>query len=139
LDGLRGVAILMVMLFHFPATRTWFPGGSLGVDLFFVLSGFLITTLLLEERSRTGRISLPAFFQRRARRLFPALAAFLVVFSAVALLTAQPGVDRNKIQADITQQQSTLRAIATSASFNGQNWLSVDSSATGFNFTIGAQ
>jgi peptidoglycan/LPS O-acetylase OafA/YrhL len=84
----------MVMLFHIPATQDWFPGGALGVDLFFVLSGFLITTLLLEERSRTGRISLPAFFQRRARRLFPALAAFLIVFVAITLLTAQPGVDR---------------------------------------------
>jgi peptidoglycan/LPS O-acetylase OafA/YrhL len=94
LDGLRGVAILMVMLFHFPATRDWFPGGSLGVDIFFVLSGFLITTLLLEERSRTGGIALLAFFQRRARRLFPALAAFLAIFSAITLLTAQPGVDR---------------------------------------------
>lgn len=92
LDGLRGVAILMVMLFHFEATHELFPGGSLGVDIFFVLSGFLITTLLLEERSRTGGISLPHFFQRRARRLLPALAAFLAIFAVITIVSTQPGV-----------------------------------------------
>jgi peptidoglycan/LPS O-acetylase OafA/YrhL len=81
------------MLYHFEATRHWFPGGSLGVDLFFVLSGFLITTLLLEERWRTGAISLIAFYQRRARRLLPALFLFLALFTAVTLIARQPGVD----------------------------------------------
>lgn len=94
LEGLRGVAVLAVMLYHFGATGDWFPGGSLGVDLFFVLSGFLITTLLLEERSRTGAISLFAFYQRRARRLLPALVVFLAVFTAITIVTAQPGTDR---------------------------------------------
>lgn len=94
LEGLRGVAVLAVMLYHFEATRDWFPGGSLGVDLFFVLSGFLITTLLLEERSRAGAISLLAFYQRRARRLLPALVLFLVVFTAITIVAAQPGAGR---------------------------------------------
>lgn len=94
LDGLRGVAVLAVMLYHFHATRGWFPGGSLGVDLFFVLSGFLITTLLLEERSKTGAVSLFAFYQRRARRLLPALMAFLAVFTAITIIAQQPGTDR---------------------------------------------
>ncbi|HEY5625313.1 MAG TPA: acyltransferase [Dehalococcoidia bacterium] len=94
LEGLRGVAVLAVMLYHFDATQGWFPGGSLGVDLFFVLSGFLITTLLLEERSRTRTVSLLAFYQRRARRLLPALVVFLVVFAAITVITRQPGVDR---------------------------------------------
>jgi peptidoglycan/LPS O-acetylase OafA/YrhL len=94
LDGLRGVAVLAVMLYHFHATRGWFPGGSLGVDLFFVLSGFLITTLLLEERSKTGTVSLFAFYQRRARRLLPALMAFLAVFTAITIIAQQPGTDR---------------------------------------------
>ena len=94
LDGLRGVAVLAVMLYHFDATHGWFPGGSLGVDLFFVLSGFLITTLLLEERSRTGGISLFAFYQRRARRLLPALVVFLALFTTITIATQQPGEDR---------------------------------------------
>lgn len=94
LEGLRGVAVLAVMLFHFDATADWFPGGSLGVDIFFVLSGFLITTLLLEERWRTGTISLSAFYQRRARRLLPALVVFLALFAAITIITKQPGADR---------------------------------------------
>jgi peptidoglycan/LPS O-acetylase OafA/YrhL len=94
LEGLRGVALLAVMFFHFPASRPWIPGGSLGVDLFFVLSGFLITTLLLEERARTGTISLLGFYQRRARRLLPALLVFLAVFSVITIVAGQPGVDK---------------------------------------------
>ncbi|QES45540.1 acyltransferase [Streptomyces venezuelae] len=70
LDGLRGLAVLGVLLFH--AGR--FDGGFLGVDLFFVLSGFLITGLLLAEVARHGRVDLLAFWGRRARRLLPALA-----------------------------------------------------------------
>ncbi|MCX5039816.1 acyltransferase [Streptomyces coelicoflavus] len=74
LDGLRGVAVLGVLFFH----AGHFDGGFLGVDLFFVLSGFLITGLLLREaRVRDGRIDLVAFWGRRARRLLPALAVML--------------------------------------------------------------
>jgi peptidoglycan/LPS O-acetylase OafA/YrhL len=78
LDGLRGVAIALVVsthYFHVPA-----GGAGAGVGLFFVLSGYLITTLLLEERAETGRIRLRAFYLRRARRLFPALAVLLAVY-----------------------------------------------------------
>lgn len=88
------MAVLIVMLFHFDATRGLLPGGSLGVDLFFVLSGFLITTLLLEERFRAGAVSLTGFYQRRARRLLPALALFLVALAVVTLATSQPGRER---------------------------------------------
>lgn len=77
LDGLRGIAILLVVAFHYTGAPA---GGGYGVDLFFVLSGFLITTLLLEERAATGRIGLGNFYVRRARRLFPALAAVLCVY-----------------------------------------------------------
>ncbi|MFF0587100.1 acyltransferase family protein [Streptomyces sp. NPDC003781] len=74
LDGLRGLAVLGVLFFH----AGHFDGGFLGVDLFFVLSGFLITGLLLAEaRARDGRIDLIAFWGRRARRLLPALAVVL--------------------------------------------------------------
>ena len=80
LNGLRGVAVIGVVAYHLQLG--WAKGGYLGVDLFFVLSGFLITTLLLEEWVGTGRVSLAAFWGRRARRLLPAL--FLVI-AALAL------------------------------------------------------
>jgi peptidoglycan/LPS O-acetylase OafA/YrhL len=81
LDGLRGVAILGVLAFH----TGNLAGGFLGVDLFFALSGYLITDLLLREIAATGRRSLLAFWGRRLRRLFPALA---VMLAGVALLVA---------------------------------------------------
>ncbi len=80
LNGLRGMAVIGVVAYHLQVG--WAKGGYLGVDLFFVLSGFLITTLLLEEWVGTGRVNLGAFWGRRAKRLLPAL--FLVV-AALAL------------------------------------------------------
>jgi peptidoglycan/LPS O-acetylase OafA/YrhL len=77
LDGLRGLAIVMVLLSHMPNLAL--NGGFYGVDLFFVLSGFLITSLLLEEWRATGAISLKAFYLRRALRLLPALIVVLIV------------------------------------------------------------
>jgi peptidoglycan/LPS O-acetylase OafA/YrhL len=82
LDGVRGIAIAIVVAFH---AFGWPVAGTLGVDLFFVLSGFLITTLLLEEYERSGRIGTRAFYVRRARRLLPALFALLVPFLLIAL------------------------------------------------------
>src|SRR5687767_3515741 len=81
LDGLRAVAILAVLVFHLDPR--WLPGGFLGVDVFFVISGFLITTLLVREHARDGRIDLVGFWTRRARRLLPAL---LVLVPSVILL-----------------------------------------------------
>ena len=75
LDGLRAVGVLAVMLHH----TQLLSGGFLGVDVFFVLSGFLITSLLLEEHARAGRVSLRGFYTRRALRLLPALAPVVVV------------------------------------------------------------
>ena len=79
LDGLRGVAVAVVVAFH----ANWLKGGYLGVDVFFVLSGFLITRLLLDEHTRRGRIDLKRFWTRRARRLLPAL-LLVVAVAAVA-------------------------------------------------------
>src|SRR5205085_9273048 len=76
LDGLRAVAVLSVMAFHFGAS--WAPGGFLGVDMFFVLSGYLITSLLVVEWDRTGTLHFTAFWARRARRLLPALLLVLI-------------------------------------------------------------
>lgn len=84
LDGLRAVAVLAVVAFHL--APAWVPGGFLGVDVFFVVSGFLITTLLLREVAGTSWIRLPRFWVRRARRLLPALALVLVASIPVARL-----------------------------------------------------
>ena len=84
LDGLRAIAVGGVIAYHL--NRAWLPGGFLGVDLFFVLSGYLITTLLVTEYRRTGRLDLPAFWSRRVRRLLPALLLLLLAVSAVTLI-----------------------------------------------------
>ncbi|MBV9216541.1 MAG: acyltransferase [Acidobacteria bacterium] len=83
LDGLRALAVLGVLAFHLWPLAL--PGGFLGVDVFFVISGFLITTLLLREKDSKGKIRLSAFWIRRARRLLPALV--LVVLASIAVAT----------------------------------------------------
>jgi peptidoglycan/LPS O-acetylase OafA/YrhL len=88
LDGLRGIAILLVVLNHTGVLHN----GYIGVDLFFGLSGFLITALLYEEWDRSGRISLRGFYARRVRRLLPALVLAIVVFFAlVSFVEPLPG------------------------------------------------
>lgn len=88
LDGVRAVAVIAVLLYH--GQVGWARGGFLGVDVFFVLSGFLITGLLLTEWDRWGSIDLRGFWLRRARRLLPALFLLLVGVSAGAALWASP-------------------------------------------------
>ena len=83
LDGLRALAVLAVMLFHLDPTLL--PGGFLGVDLFFVISGYLITRLLLTEMNQLGRLRLARFYGRRVRRLFPAVAALLIAVSLASI------------------------------------------------------
>ncbi len=85
LDGLRALAVVAVIAFHLDPR--WLPGGFLGVDVFFVISGLLITTLLLRERARTGRVDLRAFWTRRVRRLLPALLLVVPVAVLLARLT----------------------------------------------------
>jgi len=85
LDGVRGLAIAVVLAGH--AFESHIPGAPyVGVDIFFVLSGYLITTLLLAESGRTGRIDLRRFYLRRALRLLPALLVLLAVYGVFALL-----------------------------------------------------
>lgn len=75
LDGLRALSVIAVIAYH--ANLAWIPGGFIGVEVFFVVSGYLITSLLIEERLRNGTVSLKQFWIRRARRLLPALFAML--------------------------------------------------------------
>ncbi|GAA1687429.1 hypothetical protein GCM10009792_04050 [Microcella alkalica] len=84
LDGVRALAIVLVLAYHlFPGLA---PGGFVGVDVFLVVSGYLITALLLAEHERTGRIALGRFWHRRARRLLPALALVIGVSAAAAAI-----------------------------------------------------
>lgn len=87
LDGLRAVAVLAVLLFH--SGIPLFGGGFIGVDLFFVLSGFLITSLLMREFQATGSIELKNFYLRRLLRLGPGLLALLTVYCGASLLLLQ--------------------------------------------------
>ena len=108
LDGLRALAVGAVIAYHLG--YPWAQGGFLGVDAFFVLSGFLITSLLLAERSDTGRVSLKAFWSRRARRLLPALFIMLTAVCIYAAYTIPP------------LQLGTLRGDAFASLFYFANW-----------------
>src|SRR3982750_2075763 len=110
LDGLRALAVLGVLAFHlWPLSL---PGGFLGVDVFFVISGFLITTLLLREKDSKGQIKLAAFWIRRARRLLPAL--LLVELSSIAVATL---VDSDLL---VNIKRQTLGALTFST-----NWVEI--------------
>ena len=85
LDGVRGIAIAAVVGLH---AFNWPSNGARGVDVFFVLSGFLITTLLLDEHATNGRVAFGAFYVRRARRLLPALVITIAAYLAVSVATA---------------------------------------------------
>src|SRR5437016_4456704 len=76
LDGMRGVAVLAVLCFH--SDFSWAKGGAFGVDVFFTLSGFLITFLLVKEREESGTFSFKLFYLRRALRLLPCLLCVVV-------------------------------------------------------------
>jgi len=99
LDGIRAVAVVAVLLFH--GGFSWAVGGYLGVSTFFTLSGFLITSLLLAERSATGSIALRAFWLRRFRRLLPASLVALALVLAFGVFAASD-LQRTNLQGDVT-------------------------------------
>ena len=107
LDGVRALAVLAVLAFHLGIPGA--PGGFLGVDVFFVLSGYLITDLLAARRDQSGQLSLGQFWARRARRLLPALAVVLVTVTAAVAL-AEPG------------QLAALRPTLAAAACYASNW-----------------
>lgn len=107
LDGLRAIAVLAVLIYH--AQPAWLPGGFLGVEVFFVVSGYIITALLTAEWDSKGGIDLGGFWARRARRLLPA--AFAVIFaSLIVSLLALPA------------EVAELRSIALAAATYCTNW-----------------
>jgi peptidoglycan/LPS O-acetylase OafA/YrhL len=119
LDALRGLAVIGVLLFHADLLR----GGYLGVDLFFVLSGFLITSLLLAEWGERGSIDLRSFWVRRARRLFPALAAVLLAVAVVFALLHATGLAA-------PSELGRLRGDGLAATFYVANWRTILSGAS---------
>ena len=118
LDGLRAFALLIIMGYHFGVGR--FQGGFFSLDIFYVLSGYLITGLLLGEWARAARIKLGAFWARRARRLLPALAVLLVVVTLVVRFTYPAGLYPNLRMADL------------SALFYFSNWWQIAASGNYF-------
>jgi peptidoglycan/LPS O-acetylase OafA/YrhL len=108
LDGIRAVAVIGVLGFH--GGVPGFGGGLLGVDIFFVLSGFLITSLLVGEWARTGTVSFRRFYERRARRLLPALLILLLLVAAYAQWFAE------------TDTLNTLRGDALATILYVANW-----------------
>ena len=120
LDGLRAIAVGAVLVYHL--TPGVLRGGFLGVDLFFVISGFLITSLLLRERGETGRISLVTFWRRRARRLLPALGLLLLATCSAAWL----------IGGDVLVELS--RQVLGALTFSS-NWLDVTGDRSYFDTT----
>lgn len=117
LDGVRALAVLAVLAFH--ESLPWIPGGFLGVDVFLVLSGYLITDLLVARYRRDGRIGLGGFYQRRARRLLPALALMLVtVTAAVGVLEpAQRSALRPALVGAVTYTSNWWQAFAHQSYF----------------------
>ncbi|MFM8246917.1 MAG: acyltransferase family protein, partial [Burkholderiaceae bacterium] len=98
LDGVRAIAVLAVLLYHLDL-QGFFSAGFLGVDLFFVLSGFLITSQLLREYQRDQAISLRDFYLRRARRLFPAVVALLLLCVLLVEWFAPDSIRRTRLDA----------------------------------------
>lgn len=80
IQGLRALAFLLVFIFHL--NKDWLPGGFLGVDLFFVISGFLMTTITLSDIN-TGKFSFLGFYEKRIKRILPAYLGFLAIISLI--------------------------------------------------------
>lgn len=127
LDGLRTIAVYAVLVYH--ARAQAFAGGFIGVDLFFTLSGFLVTGVLLAELDQHGRIRLARFYARRVRRLLPA-AAVMVVGTSLAALLIIPAADRGQLADDATASSLWFANWHFIAEFN--DYFAVDSAESPF-------
>jgi peptidoglycan/LPS O-acetylase OafA/YrhL len=88
IDGLRAIAVFSVIINH--AQDTFLPGGFLGVDIFFVISGYLITSLILKELKLTNKFSFSHFYERRVRRIMPALLAVVILSNFISYIVLLP-------------------------------------------------
>jgi peptidoglycan/LPS O-acetylase OafA/YrhL len=121
LDGLRAVAVLLVIATHahLPWTNN---GGDAGVTAFFVLSGYLITRLLIEERERTGRTDLAAFYRRRAVRLGPALFLVLAFVALAASLVTWPGAWQVGVASCLIYVSNWIQVVGVQIDPLGHTW-----------------
>jgi len=110
LDGMRALAVVAVMIYH--ANPDWLKGGFLGVEVFFVISGYLITLLLISERARTSTVNITSFWVRRARRLLPALFAMLYLLTVWTSLFERAALGK-------------LRGDVVAAFFYVSNWYQI--------------
>ena len=94
IQGLRGIAVLLVVIYH---TGIAFPGGFIGVDMFFVISGFVITQVLMREFEETGTIRLRNFYARRARRLIPAVGVVLLFTLFISIVLMRPSTEWSEV------------------------------------------
>ncbi len=129
LDGLRALAVSAVLLYHAQQNMpsSWMPGGFLGVEVFFVISGFLITSLLVAEHERSNRIDLRRFWLRRARRLLPALFALLLVTMGVVGFGG-------RVDDSLLEHVRAFRGMWTSAWLYVTNWYEI---VAGLNYADG--
>lgn len=121
IEGLRAIAVGTVLIYH--VGIPFMPGGFVGVDIFFVISGFLITSLLLREATSSGRISIADFYARRARRLLPA-ASVVLIATAVAGWFILPGEDRLNLGKDVIA--ATAYVINWTLAFRSVDYLAED-------------
>ena len=127
IEGLRGIAVSLVVLFHagLLSDSSWqLSGGFIGVDLFFVVSGFLITGLLMRERERNGRISFSKFYARRVRRILPAAAVVLLITLPIAYnlttITSRSSIMQDGASAALSI--ANIRFAQTTDYFNPVEW-----------------
>lgn len=115
LDGLRGVAVLLVVVSHLFEAGPMHTLGPVGVTIFFTLSGFLITCLMLEEHTDTGRVALPAFYRRRVLRLAPALLACVLLMALIDVLVGGSLVGWPLVVGALTYSSNWIQAAGLGA------------------------
>ena len=121
LDGIRGLAILAVLVQHANLPNTLLAG-TVGVNVFFVLSGFLITSTLLAEHASTGRVSIRAFYERRVRRLLPALIATLVAVGAILAVLGGLGSYPIPLVASVFYVSDIVKSAGLDLGFMNNTW-----------------